>query len=210
MQDMDSLRRCRTTRRELLGAALATGATLIWPRVAQATDAVQPWPAGKPAPPLALPGLDGKRWSLDGLRGQVLLLNFWATWCPPCRDEMPSLELLATRYEGSGFAVLAVNYREPPQTIRGFLEVLPFSLPILLDVDGRATAAWTPRVFPTSVLVDRSGQPRVMVLGEFDWLGAAARALVEPLLDVGGARGRGGRDRRGTIRGVPVSATPHR
>jgi hypothetical protein len=99
---------------------------------------------------------------------------------------MPSLELVATRYESSGFGVLAVNYRESPQTIGRFLDVLPVSLPILLDRDGRAAAAWTPRVFPTTVLIDRAGQPRVMVLGGFDWIGPAARALIEPLLDENG------------------------
>ncbi|MEO6032059.1 MAG: TlpA disulfide reductase family protein [Burkholderiaceae bacterium] len=197
---MEPVRHCRTSRREMLAAVLAASAALMGPRAAQAADAVQPWPAHKPAPPLELQGLEGKHWSLDRLRGQVLLLNFWATWCPPCRDEMPSLELLATRYENAGFGVLAVNYREPPETIRRFLEVLPFSLPILLDRDGRAAAAWTPRVFPTSVLIDRGGRPRVSVLGGFDWTGAPARALVEPLLGAAGQRGKS----------VPVSTVPRR
>jgi hypothetical protein len=75
-----------------------------------------------------------------------------------------------------------VNFKEPPPTIRRFLEVLPFSLPILLDRDGEVAAAWTPRVFPTTVLIDRNGTPRQSVIGELDWMDAVAKELVEPLL----------------------------
>jgi hypothetical protein len=95
---------------------------------------------------------------------------------------MPSLELLATRHEQAGLVILSVNYREPVPTIKRFLEALPFSLPILLDRDGEAAAAWTPRVFPTTVLIDRAGVPRQSVIGELDWLGDVAGGLIEPLL----------------------------
>ena len=143
---------------------------------------VRPWPAGKPTPAFALSDTEGKAWSLEALQGKPLLLNFWASWCEPCRTEMPSLELLATRHERAGLVVLAVNYQEALPAIRRFLELQPVSLPILLDPDGATAAAWTPRVFPATVLVDRLGVPRVQVLGGLDWLGAEARALVEPLL----------------------------
>ncbi|HWI11777.1 MAG TPA: TlpA disulfide reductase family protein, partial [Burkholderiaceae bacterium] len=115
-------------------------------------------------------------------KGRPVLLNFWATWCEPCRAEMPSLELLATRHERAGLAILAVNYQEPLPAIKRFLETLPFSLTILLDRDGDAASAWTPRVFPTTVLIDRDGRARSSVIGELDWMGETARALVEPLL----------------------------
>lgn len=143
---------------------------------------VRPWPAGKPTPAFALSDTEGKAWSLEALQGKPLLLNFWASWCEPCRTEMPSLELLATRHERAGLVVLAINYQEALPAIRRFLELQPVSLPILLDPDGATAAAWTPRVFPATVLVDRSGVPRAQVLGGLDWLGADARALVEPLL----------------------------
>jgi thiol-disulfide isomerase/thioredoxin len=176
-------------RRALVRGLQLLGAGLLG-RTAQAADAPQhmlrTWPAGKTVPPLALTDLDGKAWDLAKLKGQPVLLNFWATWCEPCRSEMPSLELLATRYEKAGLLVLAVNYKEATPAIRRFLQALPFSLPILLDRDGDATSAWTPRVFPTTVLIDRDGTPRQSVLGELDWTGAEARALVESLL----ARGR--------------------
>jgi len=110
------------------------------------------------------------------------VLNFWASWCEPCRAEMPSLELLQTRHEKPGLVILSVNYQEAAPTIKRFLETLPFSLPILLDREGEAAAAWTPRVFPTTVLIDRGGAARSSVLGELDWMGDTARTLVEPLL----------------------------
>ncbi len=178
MQRTDLLRSGRTSRRTLLtGAALA-----MLPGLARAAHIVRAWPAAKPAPALALNDLDGKAWSLAALKGRPVLLNFWASWCEPCRAEMPSLELLQTRHEKAGLVILSVNYQEPLPKIRRFLETLPFSLPILLDREGEAAAAWTTRVFPSTVLIDRAGTPRSTVIGEIDWLGEAARALVEPLL----------------------------
>jgi thiol-disulfide isomerase/thioredoxin len=173
---------CRTTRRRALGMAVAATSAWIVPARARAAHALRPWPADRPTPPLRLADLDGKSWDLAALNGRPVVLNFWASWCEPCRAEMPSLELLATRHERAGLVILSVNYREPVATIRRFLEVLPFSLPVLLDPDGAAVAAWTPRVFPTTVLIDRGGVPRHSVIGELDWLGAEAGRVVEPLL----------------------------
>ena len=172
----------QTTRRRLLGHSLAATAALALPGLARAAHVVRPWAAGKPTPSLSLTDLDGKPWTLAALKGQPVLLNFWASWCEPCRAEMPSLELLATRHERAGLTVLAVNYKEPVPTIKRFLEALPFSLPILLDRDGDAAGAWTSRVFPTTVLIDRSGVAQSSVIGELDWMGTTARELVEPLL----------------------------
>ena len=182
MQGMDFPRLGRTTRRRLVGGSLAAVAALALPGMARAAHVVRPWPATKPAPALALTDIDGKAWTLAGLKGHPVMLNFWASWCEPCRAEMPSLELLATRHERAGLIVLAVNYKEALPKIRRFLEVLPFSLPILLDTDGDAASAWTPRVFPTTVLIGRDGVPRQSVIGELDWMDGTARELVEPLL----------------------------
>jgi thiol-disulfide isomerase/thioredoxin len=149
---------------------------------ARGAHLVRPWPTGRPAPRLELEELDGRLWSLAGVRGQPVVMNFWATWCEPCRSEMPSLELLAQRHERDGVVVVAVNYQEPITAIKRFLEVQPVTLPILLDRNGDATSAWTPRVFPTTVLVDRQGQPQNLVLGELDWTGGEARQLMQALL----------------------------
>ena len=170
------------SRRPALWAILAGMVGLAVPRLALAAHEVRPWPANRAAPGLELTDLDGKTWSLASLKGQAVVLNFWASWCEPCRAEMPSLELLAKKYERDGLTVLAVNYQEAIPIIQRFLAAMPFSLPILLDRDGQAARSWTPRVFPSTVLIDRAGRPRNVVLGELDWMSDAALELVKPLL----------------------------
>lgn len=169
----------RTTRRQAIAGALGLVALS---RRAEAAHVVRPWPSARPTPELSLIDIDGRSWTLDALRGRPVLLNFWATWCEPCRAEMPSLERLQTRHDPSRLAVVSVNYKEPAPKIRRFLEAMPFSLPILLDPEGETTGTWTPRVFPTTVLIDRGGTARQSVIGELDWLGDTARALIDPYL----------------------------
>jgi thiol-disulfide isomerase/thioredoxin len=170
-------------RRGLLVAGLASVGFGLAALQARGAYMVKPWGSGRAVPKLELTDLAGKSWSLAALRGQPVVMNFWATWCEPCRSEMPSLELMAQRYEKDGLVVLAVNYQEPITAIKRFLDTQLVTLPILLDRDGEATMAWTPRVFPTTVLVDRQGQPQNVVLGEMDWGSADARRLVQGLLD---------------------------
>ena len=95
---------------------------------------------------------------------------------------MPSLQALARRHEADSLLVLMVNYRESEPGIRKFLERMPLALPVLLDSDGSAARAWTSRVFPTTVLIDRSGRPRHQVVGAVDWNGDEARQWVRDLL----------------------------
>ena len=162
-------------------AVVVAGVACPW-RFAAAAAVVRAWPAERPAPPLDLADLAGRRWRLDAYAGQVVVLNFWATWCEPCRAEMPSLDAMAARRRGDGVVVVAVNYREAPEVIRAFLERAPFKPPILLDSDGDATVAWTPRVFPSTVIVGRDGRPVHVVVGDLDWQGGEAKALLDPLV----------------------------
>jgi thiol-disulfide isomerase/thioredoxin len=159
-------------RRRIVLAALAMAG-------AARAHQVRPWT--RAVPPLLLNDLDGKPWDLSALQGRAVLLNFWATWCEPCREEMPSLQALARRHEPDTL-VLMVNYRESAPGIRRFLERTPLALPVLLDSDGRAAHAWTSRVFPTTVLIDRSGKPRHEVVGAVDWSGDEARQWLRDLL----------------------------
>ncbi|MCH7342419.1 TlpA family protein disulfide reductase [Pelomonas sp. CA6] len=167
-------------RRRLMAAALASACAPL--RAQEGGPVLRPWPRGQATPALALPGVEGPAWSLAQARGRPVLLNFWASWCEPCRTEMPSLELLAQRHEPRGLQVIAVNHRETDAAIRRFLQLMPISLPIVRDVDGATTRAFGVRVFPSTVLIGRDGQARMTVIGECDWMGEDARRWVEPLL----------------------------
>jgi thiol-disulfide isomerase/thioredoxin len=171
------------TRRRIAGAALAC-ALLPWSPRAKAEDGVQPrpWPQGQATPPVALPTQEGSPWTLASAKGQVVLVNFWASWCEPCRSEMPSLELLAQRYEARGLQVMAVNFRENDAALRRYLQQWPITLPILRDTDGSAARAFGVRIFPTTIAIARDGRAVFSLVGEADWTGAAARRWIEPLL----------------------------
>jgi thiol-disulfide isomerase/thioredoxin len=164
--------------------ALQLGATglIVLSGAARAGSEQRAWPSARPAPLLALSDLDGRAWTLAALRGRPVMLNFWASWCEPCRAEMPSLDLLAARHERDGLVVLTVNFKDGVDTIRRFLDAVPLTLPVLLDRDGAVARAWGVSVLPTTLLIDRHGQPRGTVRGEVDWTGGDGRAIVEPLL----------------------------
>jgi peroxiredoxin len=104
-----------------------------------------------------LTALDGKVYNLDALRGHVVLLNFWATWCPPCRKEMPDMQKLYERFEKKGFLVLAVS-DEKRETVEGFLAKQNYTFPILLDPDRKTNTAFYVEGIPKSFLFDRQGR----------------------------------------------------
>lgn len=149
---------------------------------AMANFEIKPWPAGKRVPTLALADIDGREWKANSLRGRVVLLNFWATWCEPCRAEMPALAALAQKHSSDRLVVLAVNYQENETKIRRYLDTVNVGFPVLLDRDGSATKAWTSRIFPTTVVIGVDGKPRHVVTGEYDWNSDAAARLLDPLL----------------------------
>lgn len=126
------------------------------------------WSGGR-TPPLALRDIDGKAHNLATYRGQVVLVNFWATWCEPCRDEMPSIQRLRQKLAGKPFMVLAVNVDEPESRIRNFLEKMPLDFPVLVDNGKVATRAWKVRVLPASFIVGRDGRIRYSLTGDLTW-----------------------------------------
>jgi thiol-disulfide isomerase/thioredoxin len=147
---------------------------------ADAFDVVRVAPA--PAPDLELAGLDGKTVRLADFRGRVVFLNFWATWCPPCREEMPAMQALAGELEKEGLVVLAVNYAESAETAEAFIRETGLTLPVLLDPDGAVTRRFRVTALPASFFVDRRGALVGSVLGIRDWQGTAARRYIEGLL----------------------------
>ena len=142
---------------------------------------LRPWSGGA-TPPLVLQDLDGRPHRLEDYRGKVVLINFWATWCEPCRAEMPSLNKLRAALAGRPFAVLAVNLAEPEARIRRFMEQVPLDFPVLLDRDTAAAKAWKARILPASFLVGPDGRIRYSVLGEIDWTQDRVREAIQALL----------------------------
>ena len=137
---------------------------------------------GGATPPLALEDMQGKSHDLAEYRGKVVLVNFWATWCVPCREEMPSIDRLRSSMKGQPFEVLAVNMAEPLSRIEKFLSQMPLGFPLLRDRDGAASRAWKAKLLPASFLIGRDGRIRYVAYGELDWSSDAVRARVAELL----------------------------
>jgi len=134
------------------------------------------------APALKLRTLDGAPFDLTDLRGRVVLVNFWASWCPPCVHEMPSMEQLQARFKDRPFTVLAVNMGEDEATIRAFLARVPVKFQVALDRDGAALKRWKVYVFPTSYIVGKDGTLRFAVVGDLDWDAPEVVTALEALL----------------------------
>ena len=142
-----------------------------------------PWKESK-APPLALRDLAGAPHTLADYRGKVVLVNFWATWCEPCREEMPSMHRLKQHFAGRPFAILAVNYGESDIRAGDFLKRSSLDLTVLLDPGQDASRAWRVRVLPASFLVGPDGRVRYGVIGEIDWMSPVAIETVRRALPV--------------------------
>lgn len=134
------------------------------------------------APRLQLSDLDGEPIRLSDLRGQVVLVNFWASWCPPCVKEMPSMSRLQARYRAQGLHVVAVDVDESVATVKAFVERLPVELTIALDSGARAMRRWKVFSFPSSFLVDRQGRLRYGLSGAVDWDDKEVSEVVTRLL----------------------------
>ena len=131
---------------------------------------LQPY-QGDPEPPsLRLPRLGGATIDLKQFKNQVVLVNFWATWCPPCVHEMPSMQRLSEKLTGDPFEILGVNIAEDKPTVENFLQTkINVDFPILMDIDGHALRQWNVMAFPTSFIIDKQGKIRYALFGSIDW-----------------------------------------
>ncbi len=177
----------RTARRRILFIAiLVLGAawTLISvDKIGVSTVGQIPAPQeGFLAPDFALETLDGEEITLSDLRGKVVLLNFWATWCPPCRSEMPSFQEAYAKYEEEGFVIVAVNatLQDSPKDVADFVAEYGLSFPVVLDLEGEANQLYLVQSLPTSFFIDKEGIIQEVVVGGI--AEALVRVRVEELM----------------------------
>lgn len=129
---------------------------------------LKPWKQGA-TPPLALNDLQGQPRSLDEFRGKVVIVNFWATWCEPCIEEMPSLQKFKDRFAGEKIAVIGVNLGEGEARIKSFMDKTGTTFPILLDRDGIAKRGWKVNGVPATFVLDAKGRIRYTYIGVLDF-----------------------------------------
>jgi thiol-disulfide isomerase/thioredoxin len=143
---------------------------------------VLPWPARKATPTVMGTDTGGRLWRLADLRGKVVVINFWASWCAPCLQEMPSLQALTQHHAADKLVVLTVNLKESTSDVQQFAQRTGLTLPIVLDPQGATARAWGVSVFPTTVLVRPDGRVAESVRGALDWTSEPAADLLAPLL----------------------------
>ena len=131
----------------------------------------------------SLAAMTGETISLSAQKGKVVFLNFWATWCGPCRHEMPSMEALYNRFKEEGLEILAVNSMEQQEEVLDFMTSNGLSFPVPLDEDGRVTGAYGIQAIPTTYLIDREGMIILRLVGSIDWDTPEIHTAIETLLN---------------------------
>jgi len=158
-----------------LGVLLAWGATNFAASSAWAQFDKTAWPAKVATPALDAVDLQGKTWNTTELAGKVVVLNFWATWCAPCKDELPTLQTLHD-ISDSQTAVLTINVREPAARAARYMQSTGMTFPVVSDVKGELAKRWGVTVYPTTIVIAPNGQARWRIVGDVDWSGAQANA----------------------------------
>jgi thiol-disulfide isomerase/thioredoxin len=139
--------------------------------------------APKPTPQIkainfTLPGLDGKPRALSDYKGKVVFLNFWASWCPPCRAEMPSMQKLSRSWDKKKFVMLAVNLRETKEAVGSFARQNGYTFPVLLDETGRIASQYQVSGIPTTIIIDGKGNILSRTTGSREWTPEALKKLI--------------------------------
>jgi len=146
------------------------------------TFGVKPVGPGLKAPDFTLRDISGKTVSLKDFKGKLILLNFWATWCTPCRWEMPEMQALYQVYKDQGFVIVAVSLDKEAEAVARFVKEAKLTYPILLDSDFQAARAYRVPGPPTTFLIGPDGEVKGIVLGPKPWGGQEALRLIAQLL----------------------------
>jgi peroxiredoxin len=136
---------------------------------AAADQTLTPLPGGVPAPDFALPDIHGKLHRLSDYRGRPVIVNFWATWCPPCREEIPSMNRAWRELSTAGIMILAVDVGEDADTVFVFTADYPAEFPLLLDVSGEVVGRWPVKGLPTSYVIAPDGTLAYRAIGGRAW-----------------------------------------
>ena len=165
--------------RDVLSRCFLVGALFFVP--APGGQAAVP-PLGTPAPDFTLKSLDGRTVRLSDLRGKVVFLNLWATWCPPCREEMPSMVRFYEQFRPQGVEIVAVSEDRDPQAVRKFIKAQRVTFSVALDDEKRVYRLYGATGVPETHLIDRKGVLRAFQMGPFDWTAPEVTKRVQELL----------------------------
>ncbi len=124
---------------------------------------------GREAPPLVLDNMDGERWDISESRGHWLFVHFWASWCGPCRREMPTIQAIFPKFDASQLEIVLINTAESEDTVFSFLADVAPDITPLMDTDGLVTEQWQPRGLPATFFVDPEGRLQYLALGGRPW-----------------------------------------
>jgi peroxiredoxin len=163
-------------------AAVPSGGAVAGPDL-YAASAVQPVRNQVPAPEFALRTLEGRPLESSSLLGKVVVVNFWATWCVPCKEEMPSLQKLKQRFNPDEFELLAITTDQQREAIKGFMQALGLTFPVLMDDTRDISAAFGVRGLPTTVLIGRDGRIVARAVGPRKWDSPETAALIGSLME---------------------------
>jgi peroxiredoxin len=137
---------------------------------------------GEAAPDFTFKDQIGKERSLSQLRGKVVLVNFWATWCPPCLDEMPSMQQLKQRMANQPFEMLALSVDDSWEPVNRFMKQHGFGLPVYADFDKRISTLYGTHMWPETYIVDKKGKIAYKVIGPKDWTSAEVLKFLDVLV----------------------------
>ncbi|MBP1711872.1 MAG: thioredoxin family protein [Deltaproteobacteria bacterium] len=164
------------------GALWSAGGDFSWVPKASGQNVFQSYTKPQTIPDFSVQNLQGNQVDIRSHRGQVILLNFWATWCPNCRQEGPSLQKLYNQYQSRGLILYRIASKEKPETIKNFLEKESLNMPALIDKTGQTERLFGVWVHPTTYLINRQSLVVYRTMGAMDWTTLQTTSIIDQLL----------------------------